>query len=318
MRLSTEVFDAMDAYLEDNIRLSNLLATGGKSGLIPAKKPFELSVNVSNDILEVVSLSCHGVSGSGKIIDIEFDSNYSNTFDTRVPFPSLSGEDSLLLIVKMHDKQWREVNEIFSEPKYTFELTGVNSPLDDSSFPIGLVVNQYGWRLDETDYVPPCLFIDAHSKYTDLLNRAKIILKSISDQCLVAGDCPARHLIASVWQAVADAFIHIDKLRGTLSPAALSEAVQKVVASFIIGCTVDEYVSLEHAEPFVQYYNSPLDERNLYRDIKKGLDLCNEIAIKMEAVCRMPERREPPAQVPKKPKPEPDSTPRDRKKWIEI
>ncbi len=324
MRLSTDVFDALDASGDENIRLSNIIATGGRFGLIPANKPFELSVNISNNVLEVVSLSCHGVTKSGKIVDIEFDSNYTNTFDTRVAIPSSNNDEAFLLIVKFHDKQWREVNEMYSEPEYTFELIGENSPMDSDSLPIGLLVNQYGWRLDETEFVPPCLYTTAHPKFVEQVNRAKLVLKSISDRCLSANNCVARHLLGSIWPTVAYSYIFIDKRPEALSPADLFASIQKVIASFVIGCSIDEYITLEHAEPFVAYHQRSYDVKNLYIDIQKGLELCAEISIKMDAVCTMTEVRETPAPPVEKPKPKPQPTPdpqsMGRKRWegIEI
>lgn len=316
MRLSTDVFDASDAFSMENIRLSNIIATGGRYGLIPVDKPFELSVNVNNNILEVVSLSCHGVTRSGRIVDIEFDSNYANTFDTRISLPGSNGEDAFLLVVKFYDRQWREVNETFSEPKYTFELIGENSPIDSDSLPIGLLVNQYGWRLDETEFVPPCLYITSHPKYIDQVSRAKLLLKSISDICQKSHNCIARNLLGSVWHCAADSYIFLDKNQDVLSPSVLFATLQKVVSAFAIGCSVEEYVSLENSDSFIAYWQRPYDARNLYRDIKKGLELCAEISVKMEAVCEMTETPEPPVSpVPPVEKPKPGPKPVGRHRW---
>lgn len=324
MRLSTEVFDALDVSYDENIRLSNLIATGGEFGLIPAHRPFEISVNVSNNFLEVVSLSCHGITKSGKIVDIDFDSKYTNTFYTRLTIPSANADEAFMLIVKFHDNEWREVNEMYSEPKYTFELLGENSPIDDNSLPIGLLVNQYGWRLDETDFVPPCLYTMAHPKYVEQVNKAKLIYKSISDRCLSAHNCVARYLLGTIWPTVAYNYINIDKKRERFSPAELFASVQKVITSFVIGCSIDEYITLENPEPFVAYHQRPYDAKNLFRDIQKGLELCAEIFIKMDAVCGMTEVREtpaPPVEKPKtKPQPTPEPQPKGRNRWegIEI
>lgn len=324
MRLSTDVFDALDMSCDENIRLSNLIATGGEFGLIPAHKPFEISVNVSNNVLEVVSLSCHGVTKSGKIVDIDFDSNYTNTFDTRITIPSANADEVFMLIVKFHDKEWREVSEMYSEPKYTFELLGENSPIDDNSLPIGLLVNQYGWRLDETDFVPPCLYTTAHPKYVEQVNRARLVYKSISDRCLSAHNCVTRHLLGIIWPTVAHNYINIDKKGECFSPADLFASVQKVITSFVIGCSIDEYITLENPEPFVAYYQRPYNAKKLFRDIQKGLELCAEIAIKMDAVCGMTEVRETPTPPDEKPKPKPQPTPnpqpKGRNRWegIEI
>lgn len=324
MRLSTEVFEASDTYIEESIRLSNIIATGSRFGLIPWEKPFELSVNVSNNVLEVVSVSCHGVTKSGINVDIEFDSNFTNTFDTRVAIPSSNEEDAFLLIVKFQNRQWREVNDMYSEPLYTFELIGENSPIDCNSLPIGLLVNQYGWRLDETDFVPPCIYTSAHPKFAEQLNRAKLTFKAISDRCLNAQNCVARQLICSIWKSAAESFITIDKNRESITPANLFEALQKTVASFIIGCSTDEYITLENPELFTAYYHRSFDERNIYRDIQKGLELCNEISIKLDAVCEMREIKETPVMPMEKPKAKPqlppESKPTGRNRWegIEI
>lgn len=324
MRLSTDVFDAVDASIDETIRLSNVIATGGRFGLIPVNKPFELTVNVSNSILEVVSLSCHGVTKSGKIVDIDFDSNYTNTLDTRLSLPTSSNDEAFLLIVKMHDMQWREVNEMYSESKYTFELLGENSPIDANSIPLGLLVNQYGWRLDEIDFVPPCLFVDSHPKYVQQVNQTKLVLKSISDKCLKASNCVARHLLGTIWPSAIYNFIDIDKNRESLSPNELFSCLQKVVSSFVVGCSIDEYITLDNAEPFIAYHQKSYDLKNLYRDIKKGLELCSEISVKMDAVCAMTEVREIPVASVEKPKnkPQPDTDPKPvgRNRWegIEI
>ena len=232
-----------------------------------------------------------------------------------------------MLIVRTYDKEWREVNEVYSEPKYTFELIGANSPVDSNSLPVGLVVNQYGWRLDESEFVPPCLYANAHPAYVDLVNRAKLMFKSISDRCLGSVNCVARHLFTAVWTAAVHNYIYVDKKDDALTPAGLLAAVQRVVASFVIGCSADEYITLENAEPFVEYLQKPYDARNLYRDIRIGLELCAEISVKMDAVCGMTEVQEAPPAVEKskprerpKPQPEPEPQPKGRNRWegIEI
>lgn len=330
MRLSTDVFNALDASNEEYVRLSNLIATGGRAGLIPVNKPFELSVNVSSNVLEVISLSCHGVTKSGKLIDIDFDSNFTNTFDTRIAIPNAENEEAFLLVVRLYDKQWREVNEMYSEEVYTFELIGENSPVDSDSLPIGRLVNQYGWRLDETDFVPPCLFTSAHVKYSELVNRAKLVLKSISDRCLGANNCVARHLLGVLWPEIVYAYTTIDKAQEQLTPPILLAEIQKVISAFVIGCSIDEYIALENTDIFMAYCQLPYDSRNIYSAIQKGLDLCAEIAVKMETVCSMTETREQSAPHVRKPKPkpnpkpepapEPEPDPRRRKRWegIEI
>ena len=320
MRLSTEVFNAVDYYVDENVRLSSLVASGGRFGLFTTVRPFEISANIHNNILEVVSLSCHGITRSGKLVDIDFDSNFTNTFDSRVAIPNAGGQEAFLLVVRLHGNDRREVNELYCETAYTFELIGENSPIDNDSLPIGRIVNQYGWRLDETDYVPPCLYISAHPKYVEVLDKAKSLYKKISDRCLDSHDCVAGLLLSTFWTTVSSELINIDKLRDSLTPDALFASLQKVISSFVIGCRVDEYVSLENADPFVEYVKKPYNVKGLYTDIESGLKLCAEIAVKMEAVCNMTEDREKPKPAPTPPPTPvpPDDNGRKRRKVIEI
>lgn len=324
MRLSTEVFNAMDYSVDENVRLSSLVASGGRYGLFTTVRPFEISANIHNNIIEMVSLNCHGLTKSGKFVDIEFDSNFTNTFDPRVAIPDSIGTDAFILVVRLHGNDRREVSEMYCETTYTFELIGENNPIDNDSLPICRIVNQYGWRLDETDYVPPCLYISAHPKYIEALDKARSLYKKISDRCLDSHDCVAGMLLSTFWTTVSSELINIDKLRDSLTPDALFASLQKVISSFVIGCRVDEYVSLENADPFVEYVKKPYNVKGLYTDIESGLKLCAEIAVKMEAVCNMTEVREVPVEKPK-PGPTPPPTPVTpkpigRKRWegIEI
>lgn len=324
MRLSTDVFEAVDSSNEYNVRQSILLATGGRMGLFKTTKPFELSVNISNNILEVVTLSCHGVTRSGKLVDIEFDSNFNHTFDTRVTIPTPSNSEAFILTVKMHEQEWREINDMFSEPKYTFELIGGNNVIESNSLPIGRLVNQYGWRLDEMDFVPPCLYITAHVKYMELMAKAKSLFKKISDQCVSSPNCVAKQLISIIWPSTSSAFISLDKEWETMTPNQLYSKIQQTINSFLIGCSIDPHINLENRDSFMMYVQQPFDNKNVYHNISEGLNLCAEISGKMDIVCTMTETLEPPTPivrpVPKQQESKPVEQPSKRNRWegIEI
>ena len=289
MRLSPEVFIAADNAYEDTLHMAALLTSAGRLGLFTTYKPFELSVNINNNTLEVTSLSCHGVTRSGKIVDIEFDSNYSNTFDTRITIPAHHESDAYLLVVKMYAREWREVDEMYSESKYTFELLGVNSKIDDDSLPIGCIVNQYGWRLNEIDFVPPCLYLSAHPMYMNQLGRIQSLAKDIWVKCIQADRCEARILLSEVCLAISRVAIRLDKERDTLTPNQLYAEVQNFVSAFVLGCRLDCHINLENQEPFLQYMQKPYDLRNVYKDIEQGCELLCMIAQKMETVFKMVE-----------------------------
>lgn len=302
MRLSTEVFNAMDHANEESFRMVSLLGSAHRYGLFPAIKPFELSVNINGNALEVLSLNCHGITKTGCVIDIEYDSNFVNTFDTRISIPNGAEGEAYYLVVKVQEDQLREINETFSELSYSFELIGVNSPIADNCLPIGMLVNQYGWRMDETEFVPPCLYLTAHSKYIEQLGKATTYAKDLFSKCLLSQNCVAKSLLSQVWASSASMFSRLDKERDILTPGQLLASIQQLISAFLIGCSIDEYISLENQDPFALYALKPYDAKNIYRDIETGLALCAEIVIKMDAVCAMTEVEtpvDPPKQMPK-------------------
>lgn len=295
----------MDRAAEESLRMAALLGSAGRYGLFPSPKPFELSVNINGNALEVVSLSCHGITKSGCIIDIDYDSNFANTFDTRIAIPSVSDVEAYYLVLKVHEDQWREINETYSEMRYSFELVAENSPLADNCMPIGLLVNRYGWRLDETEFVPPCLYVAAHPGYAGLRERATVLGRELFTKCLGAPDCAAKLLLTQVWTSASAICARLDKERDTLTPGCLLASLQQLVSSFLIGCFADSHVSLENLEPFAAYALKPFDAKNTYRDIEAGLNLCAEISAKMTSVCAMVDVH-PKVDEPKPaPKPEP-------------
>lgn len=317
MRLSTEVFNAMDKANEESFRMLALLGSANRYGLFPSTKPFELSVNINGNALEVTSLSCHGITKTGCFIDIDYDSNFVNTFDTRIGIPNSAEGEAFYLIIKVHEDKLREINETLSELSYSFELIGENSSLADNCLPIGMLVNQYGWRMNETDFVPPCLYVSAHPKYLEQTERVKAFAKELFSKCLVSQNCVAKSLLSKIWTSASITYSRLDKERDTLTPGQLFSSLQQLISAFIIGCFADEYVSLDNQDPFALYAQKPYDAKSIYRDIETGLTLCAEISSKMTAVCAMTEvqtRIEEPKPVPK-PKPAPDPVKPGRKGW---
>lgn len=92
-----------------------------------------------------------------------------------------------------------------------------------------------------------------------------------------------------VWSASSNAYSRFDKERDTITPGQLYSSIQELITSFMIGCFVDEYVTLDNPDPFVLYSQKAYDAKNIYKDIETGLSLCAEISNKISAVCSMTE-----------------------------
>lgn len=326
MRLTTEVFAIDDTAKHSAIRQAALIASRGNMGLYRAPQPFNLSVNIASNTLEVVALDCHGITRGGALVDIHFQGDYTHTFDTSIPLPHDAAEsEAFLLVVKVNDGKWREVSELEAEQSYTFEIIGANSPIDDFSLPIGSLVNQYGWHINDVSYCPPCLYINAHPLHAEQLAKARALTRSITTRCSQASNCIARSWLSIVWPAVWGIDIRLDKQRDILTPSQLLGELQQLAASFLVGCSIDPMIHLEDSSAFEQFAALAYDPRNAYNAIQQGLDLCTEISVKVDAVCNMVEEEPAPAPQPKpepKPKPAPkiEEDPRKRRRWdgIEI
>ena len=60
-----------------------VLSAGGNFGLFPNYRPFSLSLDINKNIIDVVSLNCLGITRDGTLIDVNYDTKYTNSFDTR-------------------------------------------------------------------------------------------------------------------------------------------------------------------------------------------------------------------------------------------
>ncbi|MCD8393973.1 MAG: hypothetical protein LUC85_03950 [Bacteroidales bacterium] len=321
MRLTTEVFLLDDMAKHNAIRQAALIASRGSMGLYRAPKPFQLSVNIANNSLEVVALNCHGITRGGALVDIDFQGDYTHTFETTVPLPHDAPEgETYLLVVKVDPGKWRELSEQEAEQMYTFELMGANSPIDDFSLPIGSLVNQYGWHINDVSYCPPCLYVCAHPMHVEQLSKARARMHEIATRCSQASNCIARSWLSIVWPTVWGIDIRLDKDRDILTPSQLLAELQQFVAAFLAGCAIDPMIHLEDSTSFEQFAALAYDPRNAYTAIQQGLALCAEIAVKVDAVCGLVEEAPSPAPQPKpepKPKPQPkiEDDPRKRRRW---
>ena len=300
MRLTDEILKASDDATAETIRKAITLAAAGRFGLFPSPCPFQVSLNIAKDSINVESLCCLAVTKGGYLIDVKYDTKYSNSFETQVPIPNLSGIGELFLTISVHSAQWKETSDGYEEPEYSFALITANSPIGDNALPIAhLVDSEYGgWHIDEVDFVPPCLFVSSHQKFEDLLARFQETLVSIDTKTRSMINSQGRDAIRIFWPIIQQIKITVDKERDLLTPMALLGHVQKFVCAFTTACELDEYLALSDAEMFRNYVSAPYNYRDVYQRICEGLDLCLSI---IEKIGKMEVREEPPAPKPSKP-----------------
>ena len=301
MRLTDDIMRNADSCTAETIGKALLLAASGRFGLIPSPKPFSLSLNVTKGVVDVESLSCLAVTKGGDLIDVNYDTRYTEAFNTRVMIPDDIEEKELILTVNALDAPWKETNNGFVEPVYSFALLPPNTPVPDNAVPIARIVDEYGWRMDDTDFVPPCLLLSAHYKYKELLQRFADVLAAIDTKARKAIGAGTTSAIGIFWPLAQQLRIAADKECDMMTPMTLLSNVQKCVSAFTCACQLDPALQLADEKMYTAYVLAPYNYKDAYPRIKVGLDICFTISEKVEKLAEGA-KQEP------KPQPQPQTT----------
>ena len=287
MRLTDEVLRASDDSTIELVGNSLALAAAGRFGLLPSTH-FDLSVNISKGLVDVESLNCTAVTKSGNVIDAHYDTKFTNSFDTRIQIPEGNGEKEYVLTIN-YTGQWKDSNDGYEEPIYTFSLMASNSSIPSNSLPIARIVDEYGWRVDEIDFVPPCLFISSHQKYNELLKQFSDVLTEIDNKAKNLLHSNGKDIIRVFWPIVQQLMITVNKEQDLMTPMGLLANVQKCVSAFTCACELDDYIDLADAEKFRSYIYAPYNYKDSYQRIREGLDLCFSINEKVSKLDEGPQ-----------------------------
>lgn len=288
MRLSEDIMKASDNKHAELVGNAFMLATAGRFGLFPATRPFELSINISGDGLDVEVLNCLAITKGGQLIDICYDTKYTCPFDSHVTIPANVDGKELFLIVNVLQNKWKETSDGYEEPECEFTLIPSQTPIPSNAMPIGRIVNDYGWRMDDADFTPPCLFVSSHPKYEALLKQFHELLAAVDNKARGLLNSNGRDAIRLFWPITQQLMITIDKERDLMTPMTLLSDVQKFVSAFTCACELDEYLNLADVETFLNYIHAPYSYENAYQKIKEGLDLCFSISEKMDKLSQQP------------------------------
>lgn len=289
MRLTDDILRASDNSTMNLVTNAFALAAAGRFGLFPSSKPFELSLNISKGLVDVELLDCLAVTKGGNLIDVHYDTKYTNTFDTRIQIPD-NGEKELFLTIDSRPEEWQDTNDGFEEPVYSFSLVPSNSPIPDNSFPIARIVDEYGWRIDDMDFVPPCLYVTSHQKYLDLLKQFSGVLSEIDQKAKGLIHSNGKDAIRIFWPVIQQLMVEVNKEYDIMTPMGLLANVQKCVSAFTCACELDDYLELGDAERFRNYVYTPYNYKDSYIRIKGGLDLCFSINEKVGRLNETPQQ----------------------------
>lgn len=285
MRLTDEILILSDKCTEELVSRSLTLGACGRMGLLPGIRKFSISLDINNDVIEVVSIDCLGLTRNGRLIDIQGDTKYSNSFDTRIIIPSQNTDEKFYLCISANDDV-RDTNDGLCETMYTFILIGENSPVPESSLPIARIIyDEFCWRADEFNFVPPCLYITSHLKYEELFQKFFYALKEINQGLPQQLYTEKGDAVKIFWPLLQQIMISVDKNRDTMTPMSLLSCIQKLVSAFYCACCLDECITISDPEQYISYINTSYNFRDVYNIICSGVNLVLDINEKIKAFC---------------------------------
>lgn len=300
MRLTDEVLIQADRCTSESFAHAYSLAAEGRFGLFPSMRPFQVALSIEQGFVNVESLDCLGITRGGDLIDVRFDTKFTNTFDTRVPIPNQDGAEEYILVVNADPDTWKDTSEGFLVPDYSFSLVGPKQAVPDHSLPIARIVYNEGWCEDNVYFVPPCLTVAAHPKFEDLSLTFISVLQSIDEKTRQQADTLAKTAIAVYWPAVIQTLIEVNNEREAITPMRLMSCVQRIIGVFTAACEVDDVLSLEEADSFRNFARVPYNYRMAYLRVKQGIGMCMAISDKIDKFSQLrvaappPPRQEPP------------------------
>lgn len=285
MRLTDEILRRSSDCTDEQIGTSLMLSAAGSFGLLPTKRDFNLQIDINNGFIEVGVLDCLGLTRAGYLVDVQFDTQFTASFETRVPLP-VSGATVLILLINAYPNDWHEVNDGYEQPNYSFSLVAEDSPISEYSLPIGRLVNEneYGWHLDDIDFVPPCLFVSSHRKFVEQRQAFCDLLSALDIKLEKQSHSDGRNMMRIFWPEVRNLIITTDKERDTMTPMQLYGNIQRLVSSFTIALELDDHLNLsdEDKQTFNTYALAHYNYKDVYTKIREGLKLHAAISEKLE------------------------------------
>ena len=286
MRLTDEILRASDDAKLQLIGKALALGSAGQFGLFPSQRPFNISLNIGKENIDVVSLSCLAITRSGNLIDVDYNTKFDNAFETIVPLPHHLEANELYLTIGIMEGQWRERSDGYEEPVYQFGLVTPNSPILPNALPIARLVNGDfgGWHMDDIDFVPPCLFVSSHHKFEELFAKFQEVLTSMNEKARSLINSEARTAFRTFWPLLQQIMIETDKSRDFLTPRMFLGLVQRYICAFTTSFELDENIGLADTDTYYNYAFSPYNPQNVYQKAKEGVDICFAIREKADKI----------------------------------
>ncbi len=279
MRLTDDLFRKADECTAEHVSRALALAAAGRFGLLPSTTPFQLTLSITDGFVEVTTLDCLTITKSGEVVDVYYDTRYTNTFDTRVKIPDGGGRSEYFLVIEITDEPWRDNNDGYETPCHTFSLLPPDTPVPSRAVPIARIVNSGGWKMDEEYFVPPVIYIAAHPKMMEQHRRFVEKMRTIDDKCRKATQTAA---VRFFWPEARRLAIQAEKEWDTMTPMRLLSLVQQCVGLFACACSIDEDIELEDEEDYNEFAMAAYNYKDVYAMIVKGVGYSIDIDKKID------------------------------------
>lgn len=305
MRLTDELFTYTDRGNYNLIQEAMALSAAGRFGLCPHSTPFTLLYNLTPNTIEVVAIDVIAMTRGGRLIDACFDARSSNDPSIPVQLPAAAPEGTTFLFtIHAPADRWQDRPDGTQQPLYTYALVGEATPLPEDALPLlRLKYSNKTWSIDDANFVPPCLFISAHPLLSEQAKRFLQVLRTLNAYAYKSLQSAYREAVLHIWPAFQQLYIQLEKETDLMTPLQLLAAEQRCVSTFVCGCEVGN-VDISDPQPMLQFINASCSYRDLYPLLRQGIDLCYNIAEKLDRMSKvMPE--EPAPIVVEQPKPTP-------------
>lgn len=287
MRLSDSLFRASDDRTDEMVGRAFMLAANGRYGLLPSQRPFDLSLNIGKGMLGIEALQCLAITKEGHLIDAQFGTRYDSNPQLSVIIPEIPGVEEYYVTVNAEPGQWKDATDDYIEPVYTISLIAAESEVPGNAVPIAHIIeDDYGWHLDDTNFVPPCLFVSAHALFMELLQQFTVVLAALDDKAREVAMTRSHDMAPIFWPIVQQLRIAADKERDLLTPMMLLSWVQKCVSAFTCACDLDDDIDLSDAKMYRSYVMAPYNYKEAYVRIKVGLQFCKSFVEKLDLLAQ--------------------------------
>lgn len=276
MRLSDAIFNASDEFhVSQLMPLYALMLREGYGHLVEPKFRYE----VDNDRLSVVEMFCLALSASGRLINIRFDHNERDLFQTLV-MPTTYDP----FIIYIDASSSKHVSFVDKDIPYrdidyhlVFKPQSVNYNNPDA-VPVARFVYNQGWTMDVA-FIPPCTSLKAHA---DLWNTTFAYTRSLDNLIAALKDKVNSQMeiaIKSLIPTLSIAKMEVEKGIDCITPKRLISIMQQVIYGMVELCELETSCSIPEPEACKAYITSNYHPCKIAEMVNEGIRLTGLLTI---------------------------------------